>query len=87
LINIESYEPEPGFSVSPNPANNLLYLNNANGIFESIEVYSTTGQLLREIKSAINTGKVDVSSLPPGNYFVRAISREEVFVRKFVVVR
>ncbi|MCF8456996.1 MAG: T9SS type A sorting domain-containing protein [Bacteroidales bacterium] len=84
VVEIENTD---GFSVYPNPANNLLNLSIADGILESIELYSSCGQLLSKSKSKKSQEQINISVLPPGNYFIRAISREEVFIRKFVVVR
>ncbi|MEA3445984.1 MAG: T9SS type A sorting domain-containing protein [Bacteroidota bacterium] len=87
LISIENFETERFFSISPNPANNMLNISIANCIIEIIEIYNQTGQLLRKTKSNKSREQIDISALPPGNFFIRAISRDDVFVRKIVVMR
>ena len=87
LIGIESFETEPVFSISPNPANTTLNLNLANGTLDRIEIYSQTGQLFQKAQTNKSLEQVDISGLPAGTFFIRAISRDGVFVRKFVPVQ
>ncbi|MEA3445982.1 MAG: T9SS type A sorting domain-containing protein [Bacteroidota bacterium] len=76
-----------GFSIFPNPANNILHIKYKNATLIFIEIYSISGQNLRRKKSNKNREQIDISALPPGNYFIRAISRDDVFVREFVIVK
>ncbi|MEA3445120.1 MAG: T9SS type A sorting domain-containing protein, partial [Bacteroidota bacterium] len=87
LSSIKDGMDEIVFNFYPNPANNFLNIRIAEGIIKSIEIYNQTGQLLRKINSNNSREQVDISALPPGNYFIRAISRDDVFVREFVVLR
>ncbi|MCF8372059.1 MAG: T9SS type A sorting domain-containing protein [Bacteroidales bacterium] len=86
-IGIENIEPLPDILILPNPASKILDLNLTNGSLDWIEIYSQSGQLQQIIKSDNSQLQIDISGLSPGNYFIRAITREEVFVRKFVVVK
>ncbi|MCF8370777.1 MAG: T9SS type A sorting domain-containing protein [Bacteroidales bacterium] len=75
------------FKLYPNPANNIINIKTKDGILNTVDIYSSSGQLLQKTKSNKTQESIDISGLPPGNYFLRAITREGVFVRKFVVVR
>ncbi|MEA3443894.1 MAG: T9SS type A sorting domain-containing protein, partial [Bacteroidota bacterium] len=82
----ENFETERFFSISPKPANNMFSISIADRAIERIEIYSQTGQLISQTKSNKSQEQIDISKLPPGNYFIRAISREEGFVKKFIVL-
>jgi hypothetical protein len=78
-------------SVFPNPVSDLLNVtfNMPVAGVSKIEVFNYTGQLLIE-KSLNATAdlqqvKVDVSTLPSGNYFVRIVTPSGTEVRKFGV--
>lgn len=85
-IGIDKNNQDIGFTISPNPAKNRLVVHSSVNLM-SIEIFASTGQLLQKQKSSKGNKQINISSLPPGNYFIRAISQEEVFVKKFVVVR
>ncbi|MCF8373155.1 MAG: T9SS type A sorting domain-containing protein [Bacteroidales bacterium] len=88
FLTVETNEDnENRIDVFPVPALNQLNVRVPEGIITQVEIYSTTGQLLQKTISNKTQKSIDISGLPPGNYFIRAISREQVFVRKFVVVR
>ena len=78
---------QKGVNVYPVPANNQLNISVSEGVFDGFEIYSQSGQLLQKTKSKNSLEQLDISNLPSGNYFIRAIRKDEVFVRKFVVVR
>lgn len=78
-------------SVFPNPVSDLLNVNFNMPVAgaSKIEVFNYTGQLLIE-KSLNATAdlqqvKVDVSTLPSGNYFVRIVTPSGTEVKKFGV--
>lgn len=71
----------------PNPAHNVLQIKTQNGILEYLEIYTSTGQRWQTIQVGKNQESIDVYHLLPGAYFVRAVSKKEVFVKKFVVER
>ncbi len=77
---------EKGIEIFPNPTNETLSINSVSCI-EEIEVYSLTGYLLRQVPVYSNRKTIDVSDLNPGNYILRAIGNNEVWVEKFVVMR
>jgi ligand-binding sensor domain-containing protein len=74
---------EDNLNLYPNPAKNIITISSPN-VFAEIELYSPTGQLLQIISSCRKQETLDISGLAPGNYFVRAIGKEDVWVGKFV---
>ncbi|MEA3446560.1 MAG: T9SS type A sorting domain-containing protein, partial [Bacteroidota bacterium] len=70
----------------PNPANDKLTIN-ASTIIDEIEIYNISGCLLQKTKINKTNVSLDVSALPVGNFLLRATSNDEVFVKKFVVLR
>lgn len=77
---------DKGFYTYPNPTTNKINIK-ADKNIEELRIYDSQGQLLRFTKPCKIEESIDVSGLSPGYYFIRASNREEVFVRKFVVVR
>ena len=71
----------------PNPANNLLNINITNGKSQVISIYNQTGQLVLQTEVNAQKQSIDISSLPVGSYFVRAIDSDNTWTAKFVVVR
>ena len=72
--------PESTFSVYPNPAKDVVYLNN--GMVADVQVYSITGQLVVRKNQASQIG---VASLDPGIYVVKAVADNKQFIDKFIV--
>ena len=76
------------FSVYPNPASQSLYLDLSPWVNEVFEVNILTAQGQRvqpELglnRSATSNG-IDISSLPPGFYFIELISGQERAVKRF----
>jgi hypothetical protein len=68
------------FSVYPNPVKDVLHLNSDKQI-EEISIYNIQGQLVLNAK---NTNEVNTSSLPIGQYVVKATSEGLHHTNKFV---
>ncbi|MCF8373333.1 MAG: T9SS type A sorting domain-containing protein [Bacteroidales bacterium] len=81
----ENESPHGKFQLFPNPAQGNITISSPSKI-SSVELYSPTGKLLRKIISNNKQETFDISGLSPGNYFIRAIGREEVWVKKFVKI-
>ncbi|MEA3444802.1 MAG: T9SS type A sorting domain-containing protein [Bacteroidota bacterium] len=77
------------FSLFPNPAKDKLIISSSSETIPiaRIEIYNLSGQLLRNTSINKKQGTIDVSDLPPGNYFIRAIGNCDVWVKKIVVLR
>lgn len=72
--------------IYPNPARDLIHIVMDNNTVEKIGITNATGQIMSDIE--IHPGAVseivDLSAYPAGVYFVRAVSSQEVWMKKFV---
>lgn len=72
-----------GFSIYPNPADNIIYIESTNEV-NCYEIYTTTGQLVYKGNNCQKKLEIDVKGLPSGTYFVRLLSDDKVCTKKFV---
>jgi hypothetical protein len=87
LTSIENKIPESNGILYPNPANDYINIIVQNiETIQGIEIYNVfgEGELTVETQNFVSLQKIDVSSLPPGVYFVRVGNEKPM---KFVVVR
>ncbi len=75
------------FTIAPNPARDNLNLSVSEGILNRIEIYTPEGKCLLINVSSNSKEIIDISQLPAGNYFIRTTNQENVFVKKFVIIR
>lgn len=69
-------------SAYPNPTNNTITLNGANGML-NIEVFGITGQMV--LTTTTNQGQINLSDLNAGIYYVKATNKnQQVFLTKVV---
>lgn len=61
---------EATFSVRPNPAQDVLFVDNATAEATTMRMYSITGEVVME-RVVEGSARVDVSTLPRGMYIVR----------------
>ncbi len=76
-----------GIAVYPNPARerlNLLFPASQGNVLTCIGVYSMDGRKFLEQSSTQARLEVDISALPAGMYFVRAVSKDGTRTEKFV---
>jgi hypothetical protein len=75
------------FKAWPNPAANVLYLEMEAGIEPgsvTYTLYNRTGQVVFQVNG--NATSIDISSLPPGIYFLRAEGRETEFETRKILI-
>ena len=63
------------FVVKPNPASDVLFIENTTGTASTVAVYSVTGAKVMEQNFEANT-RLDVAALPRGMYIVRLQNEE-----------
>lgn len=73
------------FMVFPNPANDVLNINFAEGA--NIQIINNLGQVVLNIAKAQEYNKVDVSAFPAGSYFVKITKDNSVTNHKVVLVK
>ena len=71
---------EAVFSVSPNPASDMVYISSEENI-ETLRIYALSGRLVQEL---VGTKTVDVSALTNGMYFIEATTSTGKGVQKLI---
>ncbi len=73
--------------IYPNPANDVVYLNNNSGeLIESIKISDVTGRILIELNNQLNnTTAIDISSLTSGNYFIEINTGSKIESQKLTI--
>jgi hypothetical protein len=71
------------FSIYPNPAENVLYVQSENGN-SFYTIYDITGKVNFIHQSTNANSTLDISTLSSGVYFIQCISGEEVSTIKFI---
>lgn len=70
-----------GISVYPNPAQNILNISLNDYNFSKFEIVNYSGETVKEL---VNQYNIDISELPAGTYFLKAISDKKVISTKFI---
>jgi hypothetical protein len=75
-----------GLNIYPNPAHDILYVDNLSGI--SIDVFEISDMAGRIIYSGnLNNGNsIDLSQIEGGNYLIKVISGEKIITNKLTVL-
>jgi len=71
---IEDNVQDPFWSIAPNPVTEVLTIKFERAIIkEQIQIYSATGQLVKEKETSVTTATtlINISALPAGVYFIR----------------
>lgn len=73
------------FVLYPNPVSETLNINaNSDIQLSTIQIYNVLGQLIRVVSNANNIHAIDVSTLTPGNYFIKIVSDKGTSNAKFI---
>lgn len=84
IINTLSEIDASSFSIFPNPASDLLFISNKDGLFiNEINIYNQVGQKVFHLNNPTN--RIDVSSLKRGIYIVELIAGKDVIIEKILV--
>lgn len=67
-VSVEEVAIENDIRLYPNPATDVLHIENSEQYKEAV-IYNSTGKLI--ISSSIETGSIDISTLPAGLYFLK----------------
>ena len=72
------------FEIYPNPAHNVVNIENKDGFDYTINVTDLTGKNILS-RTANGTTRIDVSDLPMGMYLIKISDNQNSFVKKIVV--
>ncbi len=67
----------------PNPANNTLTVQ-SNKSIDNYKIYSLTGELVDYKKTTENISTFNITQLPKGIYLLKATSKEQTIIEKFI---
>lgn len=70
--------------IYPNPTNRTLFITNASGEKNLIQLFDVTGKLVMQICSSENEIKLDVSGIVAGMYFLKIESDKNSFFQKII---
>lgn len=76
----EEMEWDLDLTVFPNPSSQSIQIDSEEGI-HSLKIFSLDGKLVYQLEEIPTL--IDISRLSPGNYFIEAVSEEEVLRGKF----
>ncbi len=68
-------------NISPNPVTDILTIH-ASTDLGHVEIYSINGSMVRTARFASDSGSIDVSSLTPGIYIVRALNCSKRIIKR-----
>ncbi|PLX06623.1 MAG: hypothetical protein C0596_14985 [Marinilabiliales bacterium] len=71
-------------SVYPNPAKNVLFVENTNNTISSYSIYDITGKLVYETNGFNRIISIDISDLKSGQYIISFDSEIGIIKRKFI---
>lgn len=72
-------------SVYPNPANNVLFVENASNA--NIRIVNLLGEVVLSTMNSDHMSKLDISGLASGTYIVRVQNNEGIYTQKINIVR
>ncbi len=84
LVNANSVNAN-NFMVFPNPANDVLNINFAQGA--NIQIVNNLGQVVMNIDNALESNRIDVSAFEAGSYFVKITKDNVVTNHKVILVK
>ena len=70
----------------PNPANDLINITSKDEINE-IQIYSITGQFIKQFNLSNKSVSLDIKDMKSGNYIIKVKTREDIHVEKFIILR
>lgn len=68
----------------PNPANGVMYADQS-FIGKEMTIYNVEGKVMQ--RSVIRNEKMDVSTMPPGQYFIKVIENGGVYTQRLSIMR
>ena len=76
----ESIKEDYNLSVYPNPASNILHINNINLLGEEYKIYDMSGKMI--IKGINNTNEINIENLSTGTYSIKIKDNIFNFIKK-----
>jgi len=71
--------------IYPNPANNFVFINNAEN--SKVEIYDVFGKVVLSKNIENNNTKIEINELLSGTYIIKIYKNNELFINKFIIVK
>ncbi|MAZ72782.1 MAG: internalin [Flavobacteriaceae bacterium] len=75
---------EDTISVYPNPSENKLFINSKNHSIQNYEIVDILGKTVLMNPAETTTLEIDVATLHPGNYFIKLVTQNGTFYKRFI---
>ena len=73
-IRVVNFDNKAGFTIAPNPANDMLYLfTKNNAIIKSIQIISIDGQVVKNLNQYNSGQQISISNLARGTYILKTV--------------
>jgi hypothetical protein len=85
---VSSNEVENQFSVYPNPAKDILYIDFTNNYEKrKIEIYDSFGKLVLSEDISTQNSSLNIHHLQGGIYFYKAVTGDKIYQNKLVIIK
>lgn len=81
---VEQISHHSDLTIYPNPAKDKIMITNASS-FSEISIFDLQGKIIKEV-AVKNNNQINISSLKPGIYFIKAKKDIGIFYKKFVKI-
>lgn len=71
---VEDFSDSPKITLAPNPTANSFVISGLTGTENLIQIFDLSGKLIREFKSVKDNQKIELGSVPKGNYLLKIMS-------------
>lgn len=85
-VNIKAFNTQSDISISPNPANEYVYVKTGNIIAASIKVFDIAGKLINEIKPHNSLTSINVQNYSRGIYTIHILLNNKLVTGRFNVL-
>ncbi|MCP4440934.1 MAG: T9SS type A sorting domain-containing protein [Aureispira sp.] len=83
---VEDIDATTGIKIYPNPAYSTVYMESEE-ILESAQLFSTTGQLVREYSVSQGINELNVEQLPTGTYILSVQNTKGRYQQRITIIR
>ena len=84
ITGIEEFSKNNSLRFYPNPASEILYVENPSLFSDNIKIYDMTGRCVAQCTSSDSKVEISISSLNRGIYSIIAVSREGNYIGKLI---
>ncbi len=74
-------------NIFPNPAKDLIVINQGNMTIKKIKIIDMKGKLIQQKDYNFSTKNIDISDLPVGQYIIQFETKESIITEKFIKVK